>query len=94
MKMLRILSIVGIVLFTLCLIESGLVPDWETTTVWAAIATIYAIPFSIAGLVVSLKAGNPTGLFVADDLMKLHSLKEKGVFSEEEYNTRKMRILK
>jgi len=60
---------------------------------WGILATIYAIPYSIVGLVKSNKKSE-TSLNITLELVKLSELKEKNILTEEEFQTLKSRIIK
>jgi hypothetical protein len=62
--------------------------DTTASQGWGMLAVLYAIPYAITGLVFSVK--NTARVKIqADELMKLHELKEKGVITESEFNKKK-----
>ena len=91
----KTMSIIGIVLFSLSLILSiGFIESNPKASIgWGMIGMLYAIPFSIANLVNLNKAHKvPKDPFL--ELLKLNELKEKGIFTDEEYQEKKAEILK
>jgi predicted membrane protein len=97
MRALKVLSIIGIIYFALCLLcilllASG--SDYFASSGWGLLAVFYAIPFSIVTLVVSAKSKTEdTGSSISDRLVEIHDLKEKGILTEQEYLTQKAIIL-
>ena len=89
------MSIIGIVWFSLSLlcIAGLLASDMEAAAGWGILGMLYAIPYSIVGLVksnnVSKKETN-----VTQELIKLAELKEKGVLTEDEFQAKKIDLLK
>ncbi len=103
---LKKMSIIGIVLFTLCVlffIIIGTDPGAahkvliEDLSLFGALYLIYALTFSIVILVhikYFQKRKRPLNNSVTDELIKLNELKDKGVLTEEEFNTQKDQLLK
>ncbi len=93
----RIMSIIGIVWFSFCLI--CIVVFMETDLVaaggWGVLGLLYAIPFSIVGLVDSNKKQQhkKTQNNYMDELIKLNELREKGILSEVEFEGKKRELL-
>ncbi len=99
----KTMSIIGIILFTIAVL-------WSIAIIYSAISygfgirldkffiflvMLYAIPFSILVLVKSTKKRyHSTSDSIADELTKLSELKDKGVLTEEEFNTKKEQLLK
>ncbi len=89
------MSIIGIVWFSLSLIciVTFLYSDMVAAAGWGILGMLYAIPYSIVGLVkskdTSMKEINATQL-----LIKLAELKEKGILTEEEFQAKKIDLLK
>jgi hypothetical protein len=91
----KIMSVIGICWFSLsfiCIV--GLIQsNMEAAAGWGIIASLYAIPYSIVGLVVSSKKSENL-LNITLELTKLNELKEKNIITEEEFQTLKSRIIK
>lgn len=70
--------------------------DYVAAAGFGIITLLYALPFSIVGLVVSSKETKvkPPAKDTVDDFLSLLTLKEKGVLTEEEFNIRKQNLLK
>lgn len=88
------MSIIGIVWFTISLffILVFMENDLEAAVGWGLLGMLYAIPFAIVGLVKShktTKEGN-----VTQELLKLSELKDKGVLSDDEFQAKKVDLLK
>lgn len=89
----KAMSIIGIIWFSLslicivALIESNL----QAATGWGILGLLYAIPYAIVGLVVSIKKSKST---VTQELLNLSSLKEKGVLTDDEFQAKKLDLLK
>jgi hypothetical protein len=56
---------------------------------WGLLGMLYAIPYSIVGLILSNRA-NKTGKSATQQLIKLSELKEKGILSDDEFQVSKM----
>ncbi len=91
----KAMSIIGIVWFSLCfiLILAFLESDLNAAAGAGLLGMLYAIPFAIAGLVNSTKKETKE-VNVTQELLKLHELKEKGILSEEEFQVKKLTLLK
>jgi hypothetical protein len=91
----KIMSIIGIVWFSLSLlcILAFLESDLEASAGWGMLGMLYAIPFAIVGLVKSNKKENKE-VSVMQELLKLNDLKEKGILSEDEFQAKKIDLLK
>ena len=89
----KIMSIIGIVWFTLSLIciLAFLESDIEASAGWGMLGMLYAIPLAIVGLVKSNKPKKE--LNVTAELVKLSELKEKGILSEDEFQAKKKDLL-
>ena len=89
----KIMSIIGIVLFSLSLIciLAFLESDIEASAGWGMLGMLYAIPLAIVGLVKSNKPKKE--LNVTAELVKLSELKEKGILSEDEFQAKKKDLL-
>jgi hypothetical protein len=55
MKTLKIMSIIGVIWFFLCLFGICSSDKYSDSTAWGLLGILYAIPFSIAGIVHSSK---------------------------------------
>ena len=100
MKSLRVMSIIGITIFGLCIVAIiGLMDENKSDAVgFGMIGMLYAIAYSIVGLIqankhletnVSIKENSSS----VNLLLELHRLKEKGIISDEEFDLQKMKIL-
>lgn len=97
-KTMRVMSIIGIVFFSLCLflmiVFWGEEPsDDEAAAGIALWGILYAIALAIVGVVSTTKKSKPQQFDLANELNKLATLKEKGVITEDEFNQRKALIL-
>jgi len=88
----KAMSIIGIVWFSISLIGLfALVDvDIEAAVGWGMLGLLYALPYSIVGLVKS-KNLNKTSKY--EELERLLQLKEKGVISEMEFNHKKIDLM-
>lgn len=88
----KIMSIIGIVWFSLSLlcILAFYESDLEAAAGWGLLGMLYAIPLSIVGLINSNKKQNNSSY---QELLKLNELKEKGIISESEFNSKKNDLL-
>lgn len=59
---------------------------------WGLLGMMYAIPFSIVGLVKSVQS-KKTDNSITQELLNLFELKEKGVITEDEFQAMKMDLL-
>ena len=91
----KVMSIIGIVWFSLSLIFVIALAgnyDFEAAAGWGVLGLLYALPLAIVGLVKSSKSTYPK-INVGEELLKLNELKEKGVIAQEEFNHLKAKIL-
>ncbi|PWW40752.1 MULTISPECIES: SHOCT domain-containing protein [Paenibacillus] len=90
----KVLSIIGIVLFTLTfLMIFGLVPeDSDSAAILGLLSMLYAIPFSIIALVVSSRRKKQP-VNVHEQLLQLGELKDKNIISEYEFDQKKEKLL-
>lgn len=88
----KIMSIIGIVWFSLSLlcILAFYESDLEAAAGWGLLGMLYAVPLSIVGLVNSNKKQSNNSY---QELLKLNELKEKGIISESEFNSKKNDLL-
>ena len=88
----NIMSIIGIAWFSLSLlcIFAFYETDLEASAGWGLLGMLYAIPLSIVGLINSNKKQNNNSYY---ELLKLNELKEKGIISENEFNSKKNDLL-
>lgn len=93
MKTLKVMSIIGIVYFPFCLLISlGFSrSDPFAAAGWGLLSTLYAIPFSIVVLVQANKKTVKGSS--ASDIEALSKLKEKGILTDSEFNSKKTGIL-
>jgi len=91
----KVMSIIGIVWFSLSFlfITAFMNVDLEAAAGWGILGMAYAIPYSIVGLVKSKNASKKE-TNVTQELIKLAELKEKGVLTEDEFQTKKIELLK
>jgi len=91
----KVMSIIGIVWFSLsffCAI--GLNNGMNDEAVgWGILGMLYAIPYSIVGLIQSNKK-KQTEKSTTQQLIELAELKEKGILSEDEFQAKKIDLLK
>ncbi|QLG41992.1 SHOCT domain-containing protein [Paenibacillus sp. E222] len=90
----KVLSIIGILLFTLTfLMIFGLGPeDPDSAAILGLLSMLYAIPFSIIALVVSSRRKKQP-INVHEQLLQLGELKEKNIISEYEFDQKKEKLL-
>jgi hypothetical protein len=88
----KAMSIIGIVWFSISLIGLfALVDvDIEAAVGWGMLGLLYALPYSIVGLVKSKNLNKPSKY---EELERLLQLKEKGVISEMEFNHKKIDLM-
>ncbi len=84
------MSIIGIIWLTFCLgcLIGFLDSDPEASSSFGLLGLLFAIPYSIVGLMTSNKQTN-----ITHDLYDLHSLKEKGIITEDEFHAKKTQLL-
>lgn len=97
MKTLKVMSIIGIVYLSFCLIIILVLNKPYNSPIalagWGILSSLYSIPFCIVTLVQSIKRSvSPEGEI--SDLIKLNELKEKGIITESEFDMKKTKILK
>jgi len=91
----KVMAIIGIVWFSisiLCLVSFNNSLNDEAVG-WGFLALLYALPFSIVVLVQTNKKETPDKN-VTQELLKLNELKEKGILSEEEFQSIKLNLLR
>jgi len=91
----KAMSIIGIIWFSLsffCVIAFNNSMNDEAVG-WGILGMLYAIPYSIVGLVQSNKK-NKTEISATQKLIELAELKEKGILSEDEFQAKKIDLLK
>jgi len=90
----RVMSIIGIIWFSITLL--GMMDqadvDWEAAAGLGFLGLLYAIPYSIVGLIDANKNKNKRDNYV-DELIKLNDLREKGIITEKEYTVKKDSLL-
>lgn len=89
----KTMSVIGIVWFSLSLIFvfAFYEIDLEASAGWGMLGLLYAIPFSIVALTNSNKKKTNNSY---DELIKLSELKDKGIISDDEFNSKKSDLLK
>ncbi len=98
----KTMSIIGIVIFiiTLLIYSAHIHAMYDLMSVTPIdiinlVGLVYGLSFSIVILVISTKMRmNYTNTNIADELIKLSELKDKGVLTEEEFNTKKTKLFK
>ncbi len=90
----KVMSIIGIVWFSISFlfIMTFLNTNMPAAAGWGLMGMMYAIPFSIVGLVKSNQS-TKTKTNATQELLNLFELKEKGVITEEEFLSMKMDLL-
>ena len=102
MKSLKVMSIIGIIFFSITLMFVFLLWDVDTFSgmAWGAFGLMYALPFSIVALVSTnayLKKNSekiPKSFALVEHLAQLTSMKEKGNLTEDEFQMYKKSINK
>ncbi|MEJ6492522.1 MAG: SHOCT domain-containing protein [Flavobacteriales bacterium] len=91
----KVMSIIGIVWFSLSFIcVVGFSNGMNDEAVgWGMLGMLYAIPYSIVGIVQSNKK-NKIEKSANQQLIELAELKEKGILSEDEFQAKKNDLLK
>lgn len=92
----KVMAIIGIVWFSicmLCVISSTEEEIYYDAFGFGLLGLLYAIPFAIVVLVQVNKKDNPK-IEVTQELLKLNDLKDKGILSEEEFQSMKMNLLR
>lgn len=94
----KVMSIIGIVLFSLCLLL--MIAFWveepadeEAAAGIALWGILYGIALSIVGIVSLSKKTKSHPVDLVSELTKLANLREKGLISEEEFNQQKAVIM-
>lgn len=91
----KVMSIIGIIWFSFSLIcVVGFSNNMNDEAVgWGILGMLYAIPYSIVGLIQSIKK-NKVEKSTTQQLIELAELKEKGILSEDEFQAKKVDLLK
>ena len=90
------MSIIGIVWFSLSfilIINFNNSRTYEAAVGWGVLGMLYAIAYSIVGLIQSYKK-NHVAKSAIQQLIELAELKEKGILSEDEFQAKKVDLLK
>lgn len=89
-----VMSIIGVVWFSLSIIFifAFMDTDIEAAIGWGMLGMVYAIPYSIVGIVTTKKKKG-SGLDGTQELIKLNELKEKGILTDNEFQQKKHDIL-
>ena len=91
----KAMSIIGIVIFSISLFFIVVLigkQDYYAAAGWGIIGMLYAIPYSITGLVVANKNVKNTKNMTTE-LIQLANLKEKGILTEEEFQAKKQSLI-
>jgi hypothetical protein len=90
----KTLSIIGVIWFPLTLISSMAFTysDPKAALGWGMLGLLYAIPFAITVLIKTMKLEK--GDQQIKELLKIKELKEKGILTEDEFQAKKMDLLK
>jgi len=91
---LKVLSTIGIVLFTLtffAIFSLGPI-DPDGAAIFGLLTMLYAIPFSIVVLVRANKLKKPP-VNVHEQLLQLGELKEKNIITDFEFDQKKQKLL-
>lgn len=92
----KVMSIIGIAWFSLsflCLVAFNKNGDAVAAVGWGILGMLYAIPYSIVGLVQSIKKAE-SKKSVTQQLIEFAELKEKGILTEDEFLAKKIDLLK
>ncbi|MBA7545351.1 hypothetical protein ES705_37717 [subsurface metagenome] len=92
-KSMKVMSIIGIVLFSLCVLIMFSTDDIEIAAGIGFLGLLYAIALSIVGVVSSTKKIKNTNFNFVNELSVLTELKEKGLLTESEFSERKKLLL-
>lgn len=101
MKTLKVLSIIGIIIFSICIliiIVSLSEHDEDIAAVWGFLGMLYGLSYAIVGLIHSNKAGTPViesavQSPIAVQLKELVRLRDEGILDVEEFIAEKTRVL-
>ena len=91
----KVMAIIGIVWFSISIlcIDSFQNSLNDEAVGWGYLGLLYAIPFAIVVLVQTNKKETPDKN-VTQELLKLNELKEKGILSEDEFQSMKLNLLR
>lgn len=91
----KTMSIIGIVWFSLSFICIAALSRFDVRAAagWGILGMLYAIPYSIVGLVKSNKKSDKE-MNMTQKLIELSELKGKGLLSEDEFYAQKTDLLK
>ena len=92
----KVMSIIGIIWFSFCLLICTITllgDDLQASAKYGIAGILYAIPLAIVGLAVPNKK-KKTEINVSQELLKLFELKEKGALTEDEFQAKKIDLLK
>lgn len=90
----KVMSIIGIVWFSISLIFllAFMHDDIKASIGWGMMGLMYAIPYSITGLVIAMK-NQKKSTDSMNELIKLNELKDKGILTEEEFQAKKQELI-
>ena len=91
----KVMAIIGIVWFSISILCIGSLQNSlnDEAVGWGYLGLLYAIPFAIVVLVQTNKKETPDKN-VTQELLKLNELKEKGILSEDEFQSMKLNLLR
>jgi hypothetical protein len=91
----KVMAIIGIVWFSISILCIGEFQNSlnDEAVGWGYLGLLYAIPFAIVVLVQTNKKETPDKN-VTQELLKLNELKEKGILSEDEFQSMKLNLLR
>ena len=92
----KTMSIIGIVWFSISFLFIGILLDQDTEAAagWGILGMLYAIPYSIVGLIKSTKSSSNKEMNAIQELIKLSELKEKGILTDDEFQAKKIDLLR
>ena len=90
----KVMSIIGIIWFSISLIFlfAFMQDDTQASIGWGMLGLLYAIPYSITGLVIALK-NQKNSTDSINELIKLSELKDKGILTETEFQAKKETLI-
>lgn len=96
MKTIKVMSIIGIVLFSLMLIICFL-SNYQDGAVAGFLGLLYAVAYSVVCLIQVNKnhvnISDTPAKSITQQLMELSELRKNGILSEEEFDAKKQQIL-
>ena len=91
----KVMAMIGIVWFSLSILCIGSFQNNRNNEAvgWGYLGLLYAIPFAFVVLVQTSEKETPDKN-VTQELLKLNELKEKGILSEDEFQSMKLNLLR